>query len=69
MPSLLVVDDDRSISRIVQRCFEDSDVKVHSAASGAEAVKVAAGLQPDVVVLDVLCPTEAACPPWKRSAG
>jgi DNA-binding NtrC family response regulator len=54
MPSLLVVDDDRSISRIVKRCFEDSDVTVHSAASGAEALRVTATLRPDVVVLDTL---------------
>jgi two-component system nitrogen regulation response regulator GlnG len=54
MPSLLVVDDDRSIRRIVQRCFEDSDVRVHSAPSGSEAAKATAALQPDVVVLDSL---------------
>jgi two-component system nitrogen regulation response regulator GlnG len=54
MPSLLVVDDDRSIRRIVQRCFQDSDVKIHSAASREEAAKATAALQPDVVVLDTL---------------
>ena len=54
MPSLLVVDNDRSIIRIVKQCFADSDVKVHSAASGPEFLRVTAELQPDVVVLDTL---------------
>ncbi len=54
MPSLLVVNDDRKIIRIIKRCFQQSDVRVHLAASGAEAVKAATVLQPDVVVLDIL---------------
>ncbi len=56
MPSLLVVDDDRGIIRIFQRCFEPTDITIHSAASGAEAVKAIAELQPDVVVLDMVLP-------------
>ena len=56
MSSLLVVDDDRSICRIFQRCFEHSEVIVHAAASGAEAIKVAADVHPNVVVLDVVLP-------------
>ena len=49
MSSLLIVDNDRSIIRIFQRCFEHSEVEVHSATSAAEAVGLAAALQPDVV--------------------
>jgi len=59
MPSLLIVDDDRSITRIFQRCFENSDITVFSAASGAEAVKITADLKPDVVVLDVFLPDQS----------
>ncbi len=59
MSSLLIVDDDRSVIRIFQRCFEHSEVEVHSAASGAEAVKIAAALRPDVVVLDVILPDQS----------
>jgi two-component system nitrogen regulation response regulator GlnG len=59
MPSLLIVDDDRSITRIFQRCFENSDVTVISAASGAEAVEAATELQPDVVVLDIFLPDQS----------
>ena len=54
MPSLFIVNDDRSIRRIVRKCFPDSEVKVHSATSGAEAAKASVALQPDVVVLDPL---------------
>ena len=59
MPSLLIVDDDRSIIRIFQRCFEHSEVAVHSAASGAEAVAATAKLLPDVVVLDIVLPDQS----------
>ena len=59
MPSLLIVDDDRSITRIFQRCFEHSDIAVHSAASGAEAVTATAKLLPDVVVLDIVLPDQS----------
>ena len=56
MASLLIVDDDRGTLRIFQRCFEHSDVMVHVAHTRAEAVKAAAQLQPDVVVLDIVLP-------------
>ena len=69
MPSLLIVDDDRSIIRIFQRCFEHSDVEVHPAASGAEAVKVAAALQPDVVVLDIVLPDGSGLTAFARKCG
>ncbi|MGA2256133.1 MAG: sigma-54 dependent transcriptional regulator [Thermoguttaceae bacterium] len=59
MPSLLIVDDDRSITRIFQRCFEHTDITVVSAASGAEAVKATAELKPDVVVLDIFLPDQS----------
>jgi two-component system nitrogen regulation response regulator GlnG len=59
MPALLIVDDDRSIIRIFQRCFEQSDITVCSAASGAEATKVVSELPPDVVVLDILLPDQS----------
>ena len=69
MPSLLIVDDDRGIIRIFQRCFEHSDITVLSATSGAEAVRVTSELHPDVVVLDILLPDEsglAACEEIRR---
>jgi DNA-binding NtrC family response regulator len=59
MPTLLVVDDDRSIIRIFQRCFEQSNVTVLSAMSGAEAVKAANELHIDAVVLDIVLPDQS----------
>jgi DNA-binding NtrC family response regulator len=59
MPRLLIVDDDRSIIRIFQRCFEGSDVEVLTAMSGVEAVKAASELHPDAVVLDIVLPDQS----------
>jgi DNA-binding NtrC family response regulator len=59
MSGLLVVDDDRTIVRIFQRCFEASNIAVYAAASGAEALKVAREMQPDVVVLDMVLPDQS----------
>ena len=58
MPALLIVDDDRSITRIFQRCFENSHITVLSAASGAEAVITATEQHPDVVVFDIFLPDQ-----------
>ena len=59
MSSLLIVDDDRSVIRIFQRCFENSDIAVLSATSAAEAVRVANESHPDVVVLDIFLPDQS----------
>ncbi len=59
MSGLLVVDDDRTIVRIFQRCFEASNIAVYSAASGAEALQVVREMQPDVVVLDMVLPDQS----------
>ncbi len=59
MPGLLIVDDDRSIVRIFQRCFEGSSIAVSAAMSGAEAVSLTRQLQPDVIVLDVVLPDQS----------
>ena len=69
MSSLLIVDDDRSIIRIFQRCFEHSEVAVHSAASGAEAVKMPRRCNPTLWSSTLFCPTRAAYPLTKKSAG
>ncbi len=59
MSGLLVVDDDRTIVRIFQRCFEESNIAVYAAASGAEALQVVREMQPDVVVLDMVLPDQS----------
>jgi two-component system nitrogen regulation response regulator GlnG len=59
MAGLLVVDDDRSIVRIFQRCFEGSRITMRSAASGAEALAVVKEAEPDVIVLDMVLPDQS----------
>ncbi len=59
MPAILIVDDDRSLIRIFQRCFEHTDIRVVSAASGAEAVRLTTEVRPDVVVLDIMLPDQS----------
>ena len=66
MSTLLIVDDDRSIIRVFQRCFENSDIAVVSATSGAEAVKATAELRPDVVVLDIVLPDQSGLSAYEQ---
>jgi CheY-like chemotaxis protein len=55
--TVLIVDDDPIILRYIQTLLELDCYRVHTAASGLEAVQlVAAGLIPDVVLLDVNMP-------------
>jgi len=56
MPTVLVIDDDRTISRLVARALGDSDISVVSAATAAEGLSLLASRGPDVVLLDVMLP-------------
>lgn len=53
---VLIVDDDPLIRRVVRAVLEDSAYVLDEAASGAEALRVAARRPPDVVLLDVMMP-------------
>ncbi len=53
MPSLLIVDNDRNVTRTFQHCFADTDVTVCRAGLWQEAIQSATDGEPDVVVLDV----------------
>ena len=59
MTTLLLIDDDRVAIHLVQRYFEQSEIKVISCIPAPEAVKAAAKLQPDVVILDFLLPDQS----------
>ena len=59
MPSLLIIDDDRSVVHVFRRCFEDSEVAVSSAGTGAEGVEAVERDHPDVVMLDIVLPDES----------
>ena len=56
MSRVLVIDDDRSVLRLIERGFEDSDIDVLTALTAEEGVEHVRDLAPDVVLLDVLLP-------------
>jgi DNA-binding response OmpR family regulator len=56
MSSALVVDDDPTVGDIVGAYLERAGFEVHRAADGATALALAAGVTPDVVVLDLMLP-------------
>jgi CheY-like chemotaxis protein len=54
--SILIVDDDPVIRAALQGVFEDEGFAVLTAANGREAIQLAAGAPPDLVVLDITLP-------------
>lgn len=55
-PSILVVDDDPSISRLEQLYLEKENFEVRTAARGDEALEEFRRLPPDLILLDVMLP-------------
>lgn len=54
---VLLVDDDQNIRTLAQMGLEGlTDWKVELAASGAEAIRKASELKPDLIILDVMMP-------------
>jgi diguanylate cyclase (GGDEF)-like protein len=53
---VLVVDDDRNLRKIIQTNLELAGYDVTSASTGDEAMNILDGMQPDLVVLDVMMP-------------
>lgn len=54
--SILVVDDDPKILKILQHTFSKEGFKVAIAASGEEALQIARQSPPDLVLLDIMMP-------------
>ena len=55
-PTLLLVDDEDNLRSMLEAALRHSGFDVHPAASGRAALDVAAGLRPDLIVLDVMLP-------------
>ncbi len=56
MPTLLVIDDEQSVRYSLRRVLEGGDVRVLTAATGAEGLQQVREHNPDVVVLDLQLP-------------
>jgi two-component system nitrogen regulation response regulator GlnG len=59
VPSLLVIDDDRSVVHIFRRGFQNTDVAILAASSAAEGVDMIGQCHPDAVILDILLPDQS----------
>jgi PAS domain S-box-containing protein len=55
-PLVLVCDDDASVRSVVRMVLEHQDYRVITAASGQEAVKLAAQERPDIILLNLMMP-------------
>jgi CheY-like chemotaxis protein len=56
MRKILIVDDERSICKLLQHVFEGSEYIAEIAHTGSEAIKKLQKFQPDLVMLDVHMP-------------
>jgi len=54
--TILVVEDDRNISQLLQLYLKKEGYAVHAAYDGGEAVKLFEQIQPDLVLLDLMLP-------------
>ena len=55
-PTILFVDDEPKLCRIVSKILEEEGYNVVTAANGCEALEIASRVNPDVVVLDISMP-------------
>ncbi len=56
MPQLLVIDDDRSVLRMVQAALKDANAEVLAANEAAKALEILGSQQPDAILLDIMLP-------------
>jgi len=54
--SILVIDDDRTVLRLVEKTFDDTDVTVHTAATAEDGLNALQRHAPDVLLLDIMLP-------------
>jgi DNA-binding response OmpR family regulator len=55
-PHILVVDDDRPILILMERILREFDFEASTAASGSEALELAASRPPDLALVDINMP-------------
>jgi len=64
--TVLVVDDDASVQHIVRRIFSETSVKIVTAGSAAEGLRIARESRPDVVVLDIMLPDQSGLETFQK---
>ncbi len=62
MPRILVVDDDEALRNLLQEILTDAGYEVQCACDGRAALKLYFQQTPDLVVIDLIMPTQRA---WK----
>jgi len=55
-PTLLVIDDEPQIRRVVRNAFQETGARVLEAATGREGIDLAAAERPDLIILDLGLP-------------
>ncbi|HVW00583.1 MAG TPA: sigma-54 dependent transcriptional regulator [Planctomycetaceae bacterium] len=66
MPSLLVIDDDRTVLHLISQAFRDTDVNVQTAGSANEGLTAIKQNPPDAVLLDVVLPHTSGLETFQR---
>jgi DNA-binding response OmpR family regulator len=56
MPTILVIEDDRDMARVVSRNLEADGHRVHLAYDGAAGITAVRELRPDLIILDLMLP-------------
>ena len=62
MPSVLIVDDEPNIRRMVGALLTSEGYEVREAPNGARGVALATEAEPDVALVDLMMPGELAVP-------
>lgn len=58
MKRVLIVEDQPDIRKLIRMTLEFEDYEIHEASDGAFGLKMAGGVRPDVMLLDVMMPGE-----------
>jgi len=56
MPTLLVIDDDRTVLLLIKKVFKDTEIEVHAAGNAADGRATLQESKPDVILLDIDLP-------------
>ena len=64
--TVLVVDDDTAVLHVFRRVFGGTGIKVLTAGTASEGLKVAAEVRPDVAILDVMLPDQSGLDTYRK---